>query len=230
MHSGLAGNTSRNSIPEGSVIPVEEQPPPADFDTTVRRRGQRFLQNNPHPTAHELSRRPYWRSAIKGLYDAYGGICAYTSHWMAWDTGSNTVEHFVPKSIAPQLAYEWSNFRLVCGRMNGRKRSHQDVLDPFRLNNGVFWLDFPSLQVKPSDHLPRPLRDRAWSTISRLDLNDETCCDSRLAYVTEYCIGGVSLDHLRRRAPFLHRELTRQGMVAPQLCRIMGLTPDGGRP
>lgn len=209
------------------MIRVEQQPAPADFDATVRQRGRRFLRINPHPTARELSRRPYWQSAKRSLYEAYAGVCAYTCHWISWDTGSHTVEHFVPKSVAPQLAYEWSNFRLVCGRMNGRKGRHQDVLDPFGLDNGVFWLHFPSLQVSPSDDLPRLLKDRAWSTINRLALNDETCCVSRLAYVTEYCTGDVTLDHLRRRAPFLHREITRQRVVAPRICRIMGFAPPG---
>ena len=113
------------------MILVREQSEPSNFAEKVRRRGQDFLAKNPRPSAKQLADQPYWRDAAKQLYDAYDGICAYTCHWIAFDTGSRTVEHFVPKVVAPDLAYEWSNFRLVCGRLNSRKGRHQDVLDPF---------------------------------------------------------------------------------------------------
>ena len=204
------------------MILVQEEPEPGDFHDNVRQRGQRFLAKNPRPTSAALSAHPYWRRAAKQLYDAYDGICAYTCHWIAFDTGSRTVEHFVPKSVAPSLAYEWSNFRLVCGRLNSRKREAQDVLDPFALDNGVFCIDFPSVQIRPFTGLSVELETCAWRTIDRLSLNDETCISARLGWIQDYCGGYIEFDYLRRRAPFLHREIRRQSLVAPKICEVMG--------
>ena len=209
------------------MIRVEEQAEPKIFATNVRQRGERFLDDNPQPSATELGNHAYWRFAARELYEAYAGICAYTCHKIAFDTGWRTVEHFVPKSVNAHLAYEWSNYRLVCGRLNGRKRNHQDVLDPFQLDNGVFSIDFPSLQVRPSDDLFDQLEFRAWRTIERLKLNDETCILGRRAYVEPYCTGDITLQHLFREAPFIHREIIRQNLVAPKICEVMTIPEIG---
>ena len=194
------------------MIFVERKPEPPDFDRRVRRPGRRFLRNTPRPTSREFSGHSYWRSIAGDLHDAYDGVCAYTCHWIARDTGWGSVEHFVPKSAQPALAYEWNNFRLVCGRMNGRKGSHGDVLDPFRIANLTFVIRFPSLQVGAAGGISDELREAAARTIARLRLNDEVCISSRLAYLRSYCDGETSLEYLRRRAPFIHREIVRQGL------------------
>ena len=208
------------------MIRVQEQPEPSDFEERVRRAGRRFLGDNPRPSARAVAARPYWLRAAKQLYNAYGGICAYTCHWIAFDTGSRTVEHFVPKSTTPALAYEWSNFRLVCGRLNSRKRCHQDVLDPFAIENGVFSIKFPFMTIRPSAGLPAELAAQARSTMTRLRLNDETCITARLSWIREYCAGHIDLDYLRRHAPFIHREIHRQGLLPPRICEIMSIQPD----
>ena len=66
---------------------------------------------------------------------------------MAPDTGWKTVEHFKPKDLHPGLAYDWDNYRLVCGLLNSRKRVNETILDPFEIEDGWFLLHFPSLQV-----------------------------------------------------------------------------------
>ena len=205
------------------MIFVQRRPEPRDFDQRVRQPGRRFLRRFPRPTSGEFSRHDYWRSVVEDLHDAYGEICAYTCHWIARDTGWRTVEHFVPKSVDPTLAYEWRNFRLVCGRMNGRKGAHQDVLDPFEIEDGAFAIQFPSLQVRPALGIASELRDEVERTIDRLRLNDELCILSRLAYVEPYCRGEIGLDYLRRRAPFIHREVVRQGLEA-KLIQVMGFS------
>ena len=209
------------------VIRVEEQPEPESFAATVRRRGEGFLATNPRRPIR-FKGREYWRDAAEDLYEAYDGICAYTCHRIAIDTGWRSVEHFVPKSVDAGLAYEWSNYRLVCGRLNSRRRAHQDVLDPFQIENGVFWLDFPSLQVRPADGLPGEIAGRVLRTIGRLKLNDEICIKGRRAYVVPYCSGRFDLAHLRDDAPFIHREIVRQDLVAPRICEVMTTQPDSG--
>ncbi len=196
------------------MIYVEPRPEPDTFNEQVRAPGRRFLEATPNPTTQEFSQHSYWRRNAGELYASYGGICAYSCHWIAPDTGWKTVEHFVPKSIDPLLAYEWANYRLVCGRLNGRKGNHQDVLDPFDINDDIFVIDFPSMLVKPKDGISKAQKEAVLATIARLKLNDdETCVVSRLRYIKDYCFGYISGEFLQRNAPFIFRKLLRQEII-----------------
>ena len=192
------------------MIFVQEQPEPLRFETDVRKPGRRFLMGHRKPTATQWISHSYWRRVLVELYDAYRGVCAYTCHWIPRDTGADTVDHFVPKSVKSASAYEWKNFRLVCGRMNGRKGNHQDVLDPFTLPRHVFELDFPSLLIKPSRRQSAELAARAERTIERLRLNDELCIRARWGYVKEYCASQITLQFVSEHAPFIYEEIVRQ--------------------
>lgn len=195
------------------MIHVNLQPEPFHFDARVRRRGLRFLARNPNPSQKQWHNHNYWTEVGFDLHSAYGGICAYSCHWIAFDTGWKTTEHFLPKSNYPEFAYEWDNYRLVAGVLNGRK-SDNEVLDPFQIENGWFVIKFPSLLVVPSPHLDRALRERVRDTIDILGLNDEdTCMKSRAKYIEDYCKQHISFHYLRREAPFIGRELERQSLV-----------------
>ena len=194
------------------MIFVQEQPEPPQFQEKVGIPGRAFVEQVPNPSAMQWRARSYWRRVLSELYNGYGGICAYTCHWIEPVTGADTVEHFVPKSVDSALAYEWSNYRLVCARMNGRKGSKQDVLDPFSLREHTFALDFPSLQVRPAEECTEDLSARAQSTISRLKLNDALCVKARWIYVRDYCKSMISFAYLEQCAPFIHREILRQGL------------------
>jgi hypothetical protein len=206
---------------------INPQPEPGVFKDRVRTPGRRFLKRlGRTPTTKEFNSHSYWREILPQLHDSYGGICAYSCHWIPYDTGADTVEHFLPKSIDPQQAYEWKNYRLVCATLNGRKGTHSDVLDPFKVQNGWFVLDFPSLQVKPDRGLNDALKAQIWATITRLGLNDDgTCLKSRAKYIRDYCMGCVNMKHLQQDAPFIAYELKRQGLEHT-INDIMGYTPE----
>ena len=195
---------------------------PGPFHVSVRLPGTQFLVATPNPNGRQFDNHPYWRRAARDLYDAYKGTCVYTCHRIALDTGARSVEHFVPKLSVPALAYEWSNLRLVCSRMNSRKGTHRDVLDPFAIWDGVFVLLFPGLQVAPGCELSQTMERRALNTIRRLNLNDEICISSRMVYVKDYVRGHVDGDFVRRNAPFLFHEIERQGGLE-RLTAIMGV-------
>ena len=199
------------------MILVNQQPEPASFDTRVRQPGLSYLAGLDPQEKVSFRYREYWRRVIDELHAAYNGICAYTCHYIPLDTGGDTVEHFLPKDQQPLLAYEWENFRLVCNRLNGRKGNYNDVIDPFAVELGMFVLDFPSMQVSHGPGLRAPLRKLARSTIARLKLNHERNVMARLRYVTEYCNGNISSAYLRRHAPFIGSELTRQGITKAAL-------------
>lgn len=194
------------------MINVTLKPEPKDFDKLVRTPGQKFLATCPNPTQKQWATRSYWRKILKSLHSEYAGICSYSCHWMPFDTGADTVEHFRPKTTYPKEAYEWTNYRLVCQLLNARKRDDETVLDPFKVQNNWFTIEFPSLLVKPANDLKKTLRDQVEHTCEILGLNDDdTCFASRMSWVTEFCLGNINFAHLQKRAPFLAAEMTRQG-------------------
>src|SRR5580698_6761196 len=99
------------------MIPIVPIPEPARFDARVRIRGNQFLNRHPAPTAKQWRNHRYWNETASDLYEGYGGICAYSCHWIPYDTGADTVEHFRPKDTYPKEAYEWTNYRLVCSTL-----------------------------------------------------------------------------------------------------------------
>jgi hypothetical protein len=196
------------------MIHIQEQPEPGDFSRKVREPGSAFLQKVPHPTGSAWNHREYWQYSLSDLYDAYNGVCAYSAHWIPCSTGVATVDHFIPKSVEPQLAYEWRNYRLASLKLNSRKGEYQDVLDPFKLQPDWFILDFPSLLVKPNSSLSASEKEQVHATIKRLKLNDDdTCVQDRLHWIRDFAKGELSFSFLKRKAPFLAYELQRQGLV-----------------
>ncbi|NNB90903.1 HNH endonuclease [Corallococcus exiguus] len=191
------------------MIHVDPQPEPADFDARVRQKGHEDLQGT-----DEL--RPHWRHCSLQLWKAYRGICAYSCLYIPRGTGALTVDHLLPKSKQRALAYEWSNYRLACNRMNARKNAFEDVLDPFEVQDGWFALELSTLQVIPGAGLSASMQQRVQDTIDRLDLNDEEFLEARTSWYDEYRQGAFNFDFLRRHFPFLAKELVRQGLVQPQ--------------
>jgi len=208
------------------VIPVSPRSEPPDFDQKVRAKGKRFLKNAATPV--QWDGHEYWRAALGDLREGYDSICAYLVHWIPPGTGFATVDHFVPRSVRRDLAYEWSNYRLACGAINSKKREYQDVVDPFSVEDGWFALDFPSLQVRCGVASDRPLRMGIEATINRLDLNCESFVQERWHWLEEFC-RNQDMDSLRRHAPFIAHELVRQkleGGICQQIRRRLKVAPN----
>jgi uncharacterized protein (TIGR02646 family) len=195
------------------MIPVSLPAPPAHYWTEVRGRGLIFLAGTPHPTSDEWNRHRYWREIHEDLYQWHKGVCVYCASWTPRPSGQRgsdhtTIDHFVPKSRNEQLAYEWSNFRLVRSKLNHRKERFEDVIDPCALQPGWFRLNFTTFLLKPDDNLPQEAKDRVVATINRLQLNDDP------AYVTErarvifrYAAGEIVFLDVQRLYPFIASEL-----------------------
>jgi len=193
------------------VIPIKEKPEPTDFLKKVGKPGAAFLQKVAHPT--KWKNREYWQNALYDLYQAYAGICTYSAQWIQFDAGAATVDHFIPKSVAPQLAYEWRNYRFASRTTNIRNGDYRDVLDPFNLKPNSVILDFPSLLIKPNPALSQSQKKKVIATIRRLKLNDDdTCVQARQHWVEAFCTG-CPFDFLKRHAPFIAYELQRQNLL-----------------
>lgn len=198
-----------------AVIPVEPAAEPPDFDEEVRRPGRRAIARyRPEPPvpASFWNGRIYWRKALPSLYESYGGVCAYVGTRIERVTGSRSVEHFKPKSRYPDLAYEWSNLRLVCGIMNGRKGDYEDVLDPFAIPDKTFDLNALSGEILIHHDCPAGLRALARSTIDRLRLNDGECRKLRQEHA-DRCLDLWSAQEAERNSPFVYRRLREQGLL-----------------
>src|SRR5687768_8864587 len=103
------------------MIRVTAQREPSEFNFLVHEPIRKFLTRYPKPTSKQFSSHCYWKRILAALHSAYSGICAYSCHWIPYDTGADTVEHFRSKNKYPNDAYKWINYRLVCSTLNGRK-------------------------------------------------------------------------------------------------------------
>jgi uncharacterized protein (TIGR02646 family) len=199
------------------MIPVAPQPEPPDFDATIRRKGLRWLAeqgvdlDSPAPERFEF--KDLWRRCLDDLYESYGRVCAYAGFHIERVTGSPSVEHFVPKKKRPDLAYEWRNYRLVCGLMNGRKSDYEDVLDPFTLEPETFHLNLVSGAIFVNPGLDESARRAAQATIDRLKLDDAECRKTRQEHYWQYREYAWPADYLRRVSPFVWFEAGRQGLL-----------------
>lgn len=197
------------------MIPVAPQPEPPLFDQKVRVPGLKFLKkcSGITITTKQWIRHDYWKNIRYVMHDAYNGLCAYSATWIPRESNPN-IDHFIPKSKRPDLAFEWSNYRLAHQLVNTHKWNYQDVIDPFLLSDNWFFLDFPSLLIKPNPELSEQDKQKVWCTIKRLKLNDdETFVFSRNHWLEAYCRGYTPFSFLKKHSPFVAYELERQGLV-----------------
>lgn len=191
------------------MIRVTLAPEYPNFDVDVRRPGNTFLGACPNPTSKEFKKKNFWSRAARELNAAYSGICAYTAMYLP---EQGTVDHFLPKSSHPHLAYEWRNYRLASGRVNNSKADQVNIIDPFEVEDDWFYMDIPACLLRPNPTLDNPLRNRIAGTINSLRLNlDDNYVQERCNILIEYARNDISADFLRRRYPFLSKEVVRQG-------------------
>lgn len=97
--------------------------------------------------------------------------------------------------------------------MNSRKQAHDDVLDPFEIGPDWFTLEFSFLQVLPNNDCSEERRQTIQSTIDRLKLNCAECISARANYYDAYLREEINFGYLEKMAPFVARELIRQGLL-----------------
>ena len=199
------------------MLHVTPQPEPEDFDAKVRQKGLAHLKekgialDKPLPKKTEIN--AYWKDCLDDLFDQYSSTCAYLAVYIERVTAIGSVDHFAPKSLMPSQAYEWSNYRLVCSRMNSRKREFQNVLDPFLIENGYFQLELVSGRIFPGSDLDSHTEQQVIDTIDRLGLDDVNCCRLRASHFGDYIAGEFTASFLKRMSPFVWYEVNRQGLL-----------------
>lgn len=113
-----------------------------------------------------------YQDAAPYLKERLGRYCSFCERWVA---SSLAVEHKQPKSRAPQLEQEWSNFLLACANCNSVKGArHFDA-------GQVIWPDeddtfsaieyLPSGRVRPRENLPADLSERSSNLLNLVGLD-----------------------------------------------------------
>lgn len=204
------------------MIPVKRTRAPKGFNEKVYHPGREWLRQQGHPLrgpvrkdkdGEPIELKPLWRECLKDLYDRYEGVCAYVAIYIDRVTGSRSVDHFIAKSSAVEHAYRWSNYRLACGKINGRKGVFDDLLDPCEIQAETFLLNLFTGKIYPNPGLSQDIRDQAQRTIDRLGLDDADCTLDRLQFFDDYRAGKINDVYLRERCPFVWYEVHRQGMA-----------------
>lgn len=200
-----------------SMIHVNAKPEPAKFDKEVRQKGLNIMKKkgiNPSMPLPKGTKLPScWRDCLDDLHSCYGGICAYLAVYVERITGANSVDHFVSKKRRPDLAYEWSNYRLACARINSRKGDSNGIIDPFQVQNGWFCLELTTGRIYPNPDLNAQVKHEVQSTIDRLGLDDDGNRKLRSEYYTCYLSKDISSDYLKSHAPFVWMEADRQNLL-----------------
>lgn len=195
------------------MIRVTAAPEPTSFNANVRVLGNTFLQVNPNPSSKEFGLHSYWKTVTGELFIAYRKTCAYSCSPI-WVRTAATVDHYRPKALHPDQAYEWSNYRLSRFKMNSNKGTNPAVLDPFLVEDHWFEVDFPSCLVKPGAGLAPDIHTRVVETIKCLRLNDDDeLVDERAERMVELTKGEINFAKLSREYPLLAKEVTRQGLL-----------------
>ncbi len=193
------------------MIPVAPKRAPRDFARKVRQPGLADLAargislNSPAPKGFKF--KACWSESQEQLWQAYAGTCAYLAIYFDYPTGASSTDHFVPKSQHPDLAYEWSNFRLSCLGPNRRKGT-QAILDPFTLPSETFHLVLSSGEIKPAS----PSNQAAIDTIRILDLDSPGHRQMRQKHWQQYTRHKDPAT-LLELSPFVHFEAKRQGLL-----------------
>jgi 5-methylcytosine-specific restriction endonuclease McrA len=216
-----------------AVIPVVLAQEPKRFDKRVRQRGLSAIDElvgRAPRIKHRGPRRakianveskipadklpPFWRDALDDMMEAYEQRCAYLAMFIE-ATGNPTVDHVIPKSLAWDCVYEWSNYRLCTSIVNSKKGDLLGLVDPIAAKVGWFELDLASYRIGRGMSAPKTQYRKIDATLPLLNLRD--CCAQRKRYVEDYRLGpgqkGIDLIYLEHRAPFVASELRRQGLL-----------------
>ena len=214
------------------MIPVLPADEPKTFNSKIRKPGElaiaemvgeRPKRSSGKPFKTRAKRRdelsstdfpPYWRRCINDMISKYAEVCSYACFRIHPVTGAASVDHMAPKSRRWDKVYEWSNYRLCCSRMNARKNSFEDVVDPFEVEDDWFQLELVGFEVMANPKLSREKRDVLDKTIKRLNLNSFR--KDRETDAENYWSGDISLKILIRESPFVANELKRQGRLLPR--------------
>lgn len=117
------------------------------------------------------------RIILPALRGMTGGHCAYCDGFPIETVSRETIDHFRPKSLFPELAYLWENLFLACDRCQAAKADYfsSAMLKPDEDEYAFqrfFQVDFKTGRLEPNSAAPEADQERASITIRALRLNE----------------------------------------------------------
>jgi len=199
------------------MLHVAKRPEPSNFDALVRQPGKRFFNLVSAPTNRQFRSHRYWTRARRELAEAYESRCAYTLIRLVDLNRPNasSIDHFLLKSLFPELAYEWNNFRLARKSVNNAKGHRFDIVDPFCARSGWFVLDILSCLIELGQIRDDALTRRVKNTISVLGLNDiDGLVQERCDILIDLDHDHITLQYVDQYDPFVSYEVRRQNILS----------------
>jgi uncharacterized protein (TIGR02646 family) len=105
------------------------------------------------PALEKTSLISHYRNDLikQHLFESSKDKCAFCE-CKPGEGGNIEVEHFKPKSIYPQLTFEWSNFLPSCRKCNSSKSNHDTgtspIVNPYDSDPDLFFY-YEDIRIKP---------------------------------------------------------------------------------
>ena len=187
------------------MIRFDPIPKPEHFEERAEQAGAAWLAE--HPNAKRP--RDYWSAFKPALADGFRQLCAYSAMYEP----VGTVDHFVSWDQDKTRAYDWSNYRFASAWLNSSKQRvrHEQIIDPFTVDNGWFEILLPSLQFVASKGVPEAEQARVQFVLERIHLgHDERIMRQRREWYRMYQEGELTLDGLATKAPLIAAAVDKQ--------------------
>ena len=129
---------------------------------------------------NSFTRSSLKQKTLEQLNLMFKGCCAYCEGYYR-DTSFSHIDHFKPKSIYPNLMFDYNNMNLSCTICN---QSKSDIDDDRLINPTI---DEPSKHLQYRTYMLYPLDERGRFTIEtfKLNSNERTCAKEEL-YIKIY--------------------------------------------
>lgn len=118
------------------------------------------------------------KQTLNQLKEMFKGCCAYCEGEYD-DTSYAEIEHFKPKSLYPELMFEYSNMNLACQICNTNKKEKYDD----KLINPT--VEDPEEHLRYKTYILKPLDERGKLTINMFDINSEERLNKRKSVYDE---------------------------------------------
>lgn len=143
------------------------------------------FSNIPHSIKNTMWMHYRHDDIKKKLFASSNQKCAFCESKPA-ESGNIEVEHFKPKSIYPELAFEWDNLLPICRKCNDSKNDHdtgkKPIVNPcIEDPEKIFTYHF--LNIIPKDEK----NEVAERTIDVCNLNSERLYESRVKLMKALC-------------------------------------------
>jgi hypothetical protein len=199
---------------------------PDSFDEKIRKPGLAWMKAEginidvPLPPKTEIP--DYWRHCKDSLRNNAQGQCCYSGSFLR-PSEITHIDHSLPKTLRPDLAYEWTNYRFSAHRINGKK-GEKIVLDPAHIPEGapaIFHLESVtgSVRVNPDLEILIPSLHRLATyslSFEGLDLDSALYRDERMQAWFDYIgssRGMPEILRLRTTNRFVWSEAQRQKLL-----------------